>query len=117
MLKVLNKINGPQDLKKLSKEELYELSNEIREILLKKLSAHGGHFGPNFGMVEAIIAMHYVFESPKDKFVFDVSHQSYTHKILTGSKEAFINIEKYDDVTGYTNPKESEHDMFNVGHT
>ena len=117
MLKVLNKINGPQDLKKLSKEELYELSNEIREILLKKLSAHGGHFGPNFGMVEAIIAMHYVFESPKDKFVFDVSHQSYTHKILTGRKEAFINIEKYDDVTGYTNPKESEHDMFNVGHT
>ena len=117
MLKVLNKINGPQDLKKLSKEELYELSNEIREILLKKLSTHGGHFGPNFGMVEAIIAMHYVFESPKDKFVFDVSHQSYTHKILTGRKEAFINIEKYDDVTGYTNPKESEHDMFNVGHT
>lgn len=117
MLKALNKINGPQDLKKLSKEELYELSNEIREILLKKLSAHGGHFGPNFGMVEAIIAMHYVFESPKDKFVFDVSHQSYTHKILTGRKEAFINIEKYDDVTGYTNPKESEHDMFNVGHT
>ncbi len=117
MLEVLNKINEPKDLKILSKEELEKLSKEIREILLKKLSIHGGHFGPNFGMVEAIIAMHYVFESPKDKFVFDVSHQSYPHKILTGRKDAFIYEEKYDDVTGYTNPNESEHDLFNVGHT
>lgn len=117
MLEILNKINEPKDLKSLSKEELEKLSEEIREILLKKLSIHGGHFGPNFGMVEAIIAMHYVFESPKDKFVFDVSHQSYPHKILTGRKESFIYEEKYDDVTGYTNPNESEHDLFNVGHT
>lgn len=117
MLEILNKINEPKDLKGLSKEELEKLSGEIREILLKKLSIHGGHFGPNFGMVEAIIAMHYVFESPKDKFVFDVSHQSYPHKILTGRKDAFIYEEKYDDVTGYTNPNESEHDIFNVGHT
>ena len=117
MLEILNKINEPKDLKGLSKEELEKLSEKIREILLKKLSIHGGHFGPNFGMVEAIIAMHYVFESPKDKFVFDVSHQSYPHKILTGRKEAFIYEEKYDDVTGYTNPNESEHDLFNVGHT
>ncbi len=117
MLEILNKINEPKDLKGLSKEELEKLSGEIREILLKKLSIHGGHFGPNFGMVEAIIAMHYVFESPKDKFVFDVSHQSYPHKILTGRKDAFIYEDKYDDVTGYTNPNESEHDLFNVGHT
>ena len=117
MLEILNKINEPKDLKGLSKEELEKLSEEIREILLKKLSIHGGHFGPNFGMVEAIIAMHYVFESPKDKFVFDVSHQSYPHKILTGRKDAFIYEEKYDEVTGYTNPNESEHDLFNVGHT
>ena len=117
MLEVLNKINEPKDLKGLSKEKLEKLSKEIREILLKKLSIHGGHFGPNFGMVEAIIAMHYVFESPKDKFVFDVSHQSYPHKILTGRKDAFIYEEKYDEVTGYTNPNESEHDLFNVGHT
>lgn len=117
MLEVLNKINEPKDLKSLSKEELEKLSKEIREILLKKLSIHGGHFGPNFGMVEAIIAMHYVFESPKDKFVFDVSHQSYPHKILTGRKDAFIYEEKYEEVTGYTNPNESEHDLFNVGHT
>ena len=92
-------------------------AEEIRSALLKKLSIHGGHFGPNFGMVEAIIAMHYVFESPKDKLVFDVSHQSYPHKILTGRKDAFLYKEHYDDVTGYTNPEESEHDWFNVGHT
>ena len=94
-----------------------ELSSEIREILLKKLSIHGGHFGPNFGMVEAIIAMHYVFNSPIDKIVFDVSHQSYTHKILTGRKDAFIYEEKYDDVTGYTDQDESKHDFFRIGHT
>ena len=94
-----------------------ELAEEIRSALLKKLSIHGGHFGPNFGMVEAIIAMHYVFESPKDKLVFDVSHQSYPHKILTGRKDAFLYEDHYDDVTGYTNPEESEHDWFNVGHT
>ena len=92
-------------------------AEEIRSALLKKLSIYGGHFGPNFGMVEAIIAMHYVFESPKDKLVFDVSHQSYPHKILTGRKDAFLYEDHYDDVTGYTNPEESEHDWFNVGHT
>ena len=97
--------------------EMKELAEEIRSALLKKLSIHGGHFGPNFGMVEAIIAMHYVFESPKDKLVVDVSHQSYPHKILTGRKDAFLYEDHYDDVTGYTNPEESEHDWFNVGHT
>ncbi len=117
MLEILNKVNEPKDLKGLSQEELKELSSEIREILLKKLSIHGGHFGPNFGMVEAIIAMHYVFNSPIDKIVFDVSHQSYTHKILTGRKDAFIYEEKYDDVTGYTDQDESEHDFFRIGHT
>ena len=117
MLSILNKINEPKDLKKLSKEELNKLAEEIREILLKKLSIHGGHFGPNFGMVEATIAMHYVFNSPIDKIVYDVSHQSYPHKILTGRKDAFIYEEKYDDVTGYSNPDESEHDFFKIGHT
>ena len=117
MLSVLNKINEPKDLKNLSSEELNKLAEEIREVLLKKLSIHGGHFGPNFGMVEAIIAMHYVFNSPIDKIVYDVSHQSYPHKILTGRKDAFIYEEKYDDVTGYSNPDESEHDFFKIGHT
>ena len=117
MLDILNKINHPSDLNDLSIDNLEKLSEEIREVLLQKLSKNGGHFGPNFGMVEAIIAMHYVFESPKDKFVFDVSHQSYTHKILTGRKEGFIEEKSYKTVSGYTNPEESEHDFFNVGHT
>ena len=117
MENLLNNIESPNDLKKLSQEKLVELSDEIREILLKKLSIHGGHFGPNFGMVEATIALHYVFNSPIDKIVFDVSHQSYTHKILTGRKKAFINEENYDDVTGYSNQDESEHDFFKIGHT
>ena len=117
MEKILDKIESPKDLKPLSISEMKELAEEIRSALLKKLSIHGGHFGPNFGMVEAIIAIHYVFESPKDKLVFDVSHQSYPHKILTGRKDAFLYEDHYDDVTGYTNPEESEHDWFNVGHT
>ena len=117
MLTELNKISEVEDLKKLNKEELEKLSAEIREVLLKKLSIHGGHFGPNFGMVEATIALHYVFKSPIDKIVFDVSHQSYTHKILTGRKDAFIDEDKYDDVTGYTDFEESCHDHFKIGHT
>lgn len=114
---VLNKINEPKDLRYLSKDELSSLANEIREILIKKVSTTGGHFGPNLGMVEATIAMHYVFNSPIDKIVYDVSHQSYTHKILTGRKNAFINPDEYKTVTGYTEPSESEHDFFIVGHT
>lgn len=113
----LEKINSPADVKKLSVEEMNELSGEIRQVLLQKLSAHGGHFGPNFGMVEATIALHYVFNSPEDKIVFDVSHQSYTHKILTGRKDGFIHPEQYDEVSGYSEPSESEHDHFVIGHT
>ncbi len=116
-MKILNKIENTKDLKKLEVQELDVLAEDIREVLLKKLSECGGHFGPNLGMVEAIIALHYVFNSPVDKFVFDVSHQSYTHKILTGRKDAFIYSDKYHDVTGYTDPDESEHDIFKVGHT
>ncbi len=116
-MKILNKINGPEDVKKVEKEQLPVLAEEIREVLLKKLSIHGGHFGPNFGMVEATIALHYVFSSPKDKFVFDVSHQSYVHKILTGRKEAFLYEDRYDDVTGYSDFEESKHDFFKIGHT
>lgn len=78
---------------------------------MNRLSKHGGHFGPNFGMVEVIIALHYVFNSPVDKIVFDVSHQSYPHKMLTGRKDAYLYDEHFDDVSGYTNPEESEHDF------
>lgn len=114
---ILNKVNVPQDLKTLSRDEIRVLADEVREVLIKKVSATGGHFGPNLGMVEATIALHYVFNSPVDKFVYDVSHQSYAHKILTGRKEAFINPEKFGTVSGYTTPEESEHDFFKIGHT
>lgn len=110
-------IQSPKDVKKLSSEQLTLLADEIRRTLLMKLSHHGGHVGPNLGMVEATIALHYVFHSPKDKIVYDVSHQSYVHKMLTGRMEAFLNPDDYDVVTGYSNPKESEHDFFTIGHT
>ena len=113
----IENINGPADVKKLNIKQMTVLASEIRDALLTKLSRHGGHFGPNFGMVEATIALHYVFESPKDKFVFDVSHQSYPHKMLTGRKDAFLYEEHYDDVSGYSTPHESEHDHFTIGHT
>lgn len=117
MESILSKINSPEDLKKISLDNLNVLAEEIRKVLIKKVNATGGHMGPNLGMVEATIAMHYVFNSPIDKIVFDVSHQSYTHKILTGRKEAFINPKDYNKISGYTNPKESKHDFFEVGHT
>ena len=113
----LEKIQGPEDVKKLNVNEMQELAVEMRKALLTKLSKHGGHFGPNFGMVEATIAMHYVFDSPKDKIVYDVSHQSYPHKMLTGRKDAFLYEEHYDDVSGYSEPDESAHDHFIIGHT
>lgn len=117
MLKVLNKINEPKDLKGLSMEELNTLAEEIREGLFNRLTKIGGHFGPNFGFVEATIALHYVFNSPVDKFVFDVSHQTYPHKMLTGRKVGYIEEEHFYDVSGYSNPEESEHDFFTIGHT
>lgn len=113
----LEKIASPDDVKKLNVEELEKLSGEIRENLLKKLSEHGGHIGPNLGIVEVTVALHYVFNSPVDKIVYDVSHQSYVHKMLTGRKDAFMNPKKYDDVSGYSNPEESKHDFFEIGHT
>mgnify|MGYP000227379393 FL=1 len=113
----LENINSPADVKKLSVGELTSLCAEMREALIQKLSVHGGHVGPNLGMVEATVAMHYVMNSPVDKFVFDVSHQSYAHKMLTGRKEAFTNPDCYDEVSGYTEPSESVHDHFVIGHT
>lgn len=113
----LKSIHSPEDIKNLTLEELKDLSEELRANLMKKLSAHGGHVGPNLGVVEATVALHYVFDAPKDKIVFDVSHQSYVHKMLTGRIEAFIDPAHYDEVTGYTCPRESEYDLFEIGHT
>lgn len=113
----IEKVNSPADIRQFSTEQLNELASEIREGLMNRLSKKGGHCGPNFGFVEATIALHYVFNSPVDKIVFDVSHQSYAHKMLTGRKDAYIYDEHFEDISGYTNPEESEHDFFNVGHT
>jgi 1-deoxy-D-xylulose-5-phosphate synthase len=113
----LKELHSPEDLKTLSLPELSDLANQLRQALLLKLSAHGGHIGPNLGMVEATVALHYVFHSPTDKLVFDVSHQSYVHKMITGRIQAFLDPAHYDDVSGYSEPSESEHDHFIIGHT
>ena len=113
----LEKLNGPADVKKMDIDSLNVLASEMRDALLHRLSIHGGHFGPNFGMVEATIAMHYVFNSPIDQFVFDVSHQTYCHKMLTGRQNSYLYEENFDDISGYSNPKESDHDFFEIGHT
>ena len=117
MYDILKTINSPADVKKLNPAELETLAGDIRDALFNRLTKIGGHFGPNFGIVEATIALHYVFDSPKDKFVFDVSHQSYAHKMLTGRKNGYIKDECFAEDSGYTNPDESEHDLFNIGHT
>ena len=113
----LENINSPDDVKKLPISAFGTLAEEMRAAILNKVSHIGGHVGPNLGMVEATIALHYVFESPKDKIVFDVSHQCYPHKLLTGRKEGFLNPDLFGKYSGYTNPNESEHDFFIVGHT
>lgn len=114
---IIETIKSPADVKLLTLDQMTELVVEIRTLLIEKLSRHGGHCGPNLGMVEATIAMHYVFNSPEDKIVFDVSHQSYAHKMLTGRAGAFLKADRYDDVSGYSEPSESEHDHFVIGHT
>ena len=113
----LETITSPADIKNYTAEQRRVLAQEMRDALLKRASVHGGHFGPDFGIIEAIIALHTVFDSPTDKIVYDVSHQCYPHKMLTGRVEAYIDEDKYGEVSGYTNPEESPHDFFNVGHT
>ena len=113
---ILDKVKTPADIKKFSRSELTELAADIRGAVLNKVSKIGGHTGPNLGVVELTIALHKVFHSPVDKFVWDVSHQTYPHKILTGRKHGFEDGHFY-DITGYTSQEESEHDFFTVGHT
>ena len=114
---LLNKISGPQDLKKLSIAQMQQLAQEIRTLILEKDAAEGGHLGPDLGIVEATIAYHYVFDAPKDKIVWDVSHQTYPHKMLTGRALAWLDPDHYEDVTPYSNPNESPYDYYAVGHT
>lgn len=114
---IFAKVNTPQDVKTLTVNEMNILSEDIRKAIINKVDTIGGHLGPDLGIVEATIAMHYVFNSPIDKFVFDVSHQIYPHKILTGRKDAFLNPLKHPEISGYSNSNESEHDNFIIGHT
>ncbi|MFD1671512.1 1-deoxy-D-xylulose-5-phosphate synthase [Agrilactobacillus yilanensis] len=113
---ILDTVNGPEDVKKLDLDQLTIMAEEMRQLILRKDSAVGGHVGPNLGDVELTIAFHDVFESPKDKIVWDVSHQSYAHKMLTGRKIGFM-PGHYDEISGYSNQHESKHDFFTVGHT
>ena len=113
----LETITSPADIKGYTAEQRRVLAQEMRDALLKRASIHGGHFGPDFGIIETVIALHTVFDSPMDKIIYDVSHQCYPHKMLTGRVEAYINEAQYDEVSGYTNPEESPHDFFNIGHT
>ena len=114
---ILETINTPADLKKLELSKLPQLCQEMRQAILNRVSKIGGHVGPNLGVVELAVALHYVFESPKDKIIWDVSHQSYPHKILTGRKAAFIDDTRFGECSGFTAPEESEHDIFTIGHT
>ncbi|HJG49752.1 MAG TPA: 1-deoxy-D-xylulose-5-phosphate synthase, partial [Limosilactobacillus ingluviei] len=114
---LLNDINEPQDLKQLNLTQLQQLATEMRQLVLERDSAIGGHVGPNLGIMEVTLAFHYVFDSPHDKVIWDVSHQSYPHKMLTGRKLGFLDPDHYGDVTGFTAPEESDHDFFEIGHT
>lgn len=114
---LLNEVNEPEDIKGMSLDELKQLAREMRQLVLERDAAIGGHVGPNLGVMELTIAYHYVFNSPHDKVIWDVSHQSYPHKMLTGRKMAFLDPDHYEDISGFTSPEESNHDFFEIGHT
>ena len=114
---MLERIQKENDIKKLNPEELTELAGEIREFLIEKTSKSGGHLASNLGVVELTIAMHRIFELPKDKIIWDVGHQSYTHKLLTGRKDQFDTLRKYGGMSGFPKRKESDCDAFDTGHS
>lgn len=114
---LLDKIDGPEQLKTLTVEQLDQLAEEIRQFLIEKLSLTGGHLAPNLGVVELTLAMHYLFDSPSDKFIFDVGHQSYVHKIITGRKDQFDTLRKYKGLCGFVKRSESQHDVWEAGHS
>ncbi|MBW1649587.1 MAG: 1-deoxy-D-xylulose-5-phosphate synthase [Deltaproteobacteria bacterium] len=116
-MKILDRINYPNDLKKLTKSELEILAKEIREYIVKVISKNGGHLASSLGVVELTIALHYVFDTPSDKIIWDVGHQSYAHKILTGRKKEFQNIRKFGGISGFTRISESIYDSFTTGHS
>ncbi|NLM50013.1 MAG: 1-deoxy-D-xylulose-5-phosphate synthase [Clostridiaceae bacterium] len=117
MGKILDKINSPDDLKALDTSEILKLPEEIRGFLLESLSLNGGHLSSNLGVVELTIALHLAFDAPKDKIIWDVGHQSYTHKILTGRRDKFFTLRQYGGISGFPKEEESEYDVFNTGHS
>ena len=116
MFKILDKINDPSDVKGLNQDELGELCSELRELLVSRVSENGGHLASNLGAVELTVALHRVFDSPKDKIVWDVGHQSYVHKLLTGRREQFPSLRQYQGLSGFPDRDESPHDAFTTGH-
>jgi 1-deoxy-D-xylulose-5-phosphate synthase len=116
MSRLLDKINSPADLKTLNIKQLEQLSEEIRQELVVTVTNNGGHLASNLGVVELTIALHRVFNSPYDKIIWDVGHQSYTHKLLTGRKERFNTLRQYEGLSGFTSREESPHDPFGTGH-
>src|SRR3712207_6218647 len=117
MYRILSGVNTPQDIKKLNNRELEELAKEIRKFLVKKVSTTGGHLASNLGVVELTLALHKVFDSPKDKIVWDVGHQAYVHKILTGRKGEFDSLRQFKGLSGFPKESESDHDGFDTGHS
>ena len=117
MSKLLEQINYPSDLRKLKKEQLVQVSNELREELVNVVSETGGHLGAGLGVVELTIAIHYVFNTPKDKLVWDVGHQCYPHKIITGRKNSIKTLRKGGGLSGFTKRSESEYDPFGAAHS
>src|SRR4028119_1507114 len=114
---LLKTINAPDDLKKLSKEQLHQFCDELRQYIIDIVSVHGGHFGASLGVVELTVALHYIYNTPYDQLVWDVGHQAYGHKILTGRRDNFITNRKYKGLSGFPKRKESEYDSFGVGHS
>jgi len=114
--KLLDKINGPSDLRELSREELGEVAEEIRDLMISTVATTGGHLAASLGAVELAVAIHYVFESPRDKIIWDVGHQSYAHKLLTGRRERFHTLRQMGGISGFPRRSESEHDAFDTGH-
>src|SRR5918911_3511060 len=114
---ILSKINSPKDIKKLSREQLQQLCDELRQYIIDVVSVHGGHFGASLGVVELTTALHYVYNTPYDQLVWDVGHQAYGHKILTGRRDNFNTNRKYKGLSGFPKRSESEYDTFGVGHS
>ena len=116
-MNLLKQINSPEDLKRIKRSDLPSLATEIRKVIIEVVSKNGGHLAPSLGVVELAIAIHYVFEAPEDKIIWDVGHQSYAHKLLTGRRDHFQTLRKYDGISGFTRMSESGYDAFSTGHS